>query len=161
MNELVWSIGGMILTGENWSTGRETLYSVGGRWMNGYGAMVEWHWQGKPEQMGAKPVTVQLCPPQIPYGLDSTICNNKGKMKEYTQSEDERTVSTRHEVLHCSCLVCWTQRKCACRTEELQTTLCGTAAYLTHEQVYKFHELNCTSYASSSCYRRVCNRIDK
>ena len=31
----------------NWSTGRKTLYSVGGRWMNGYGAMVEWYWQGK------------------------------------------------------------------------------------------------------------------
>ena len=43
----VWSNGGMILTGENWSTGRKTLYSVGGRWMNGYGAMVEWYWQGK------------------------------------------------------------------------------------------------------------------
>jgi hypothetical protein len=28
-----WSIGGMILTGENWSTAR-TLYSVSGRWMN-------------------------------------------------------------------------------------------------------------------------------
>ena len=25
----------------NWSTGRKTLYSVGGRWMNEYGAMVE------------------------------------------------------------------------------------------------------------------------
>ena len=24
----------MILTGENWSIGRKTLYSVGGRWMN-------------------------------------------------------------------------------------------------------------------------------
>ena len=24
-----------------------TLYSVGGRWMDGYGAMVEWYWQGK------------------------------------------------------------------------------------------------------------------
>ena len=31
----------MILTGENGSTGRKTLYSVGGRWMNEYGAMVE------------------------------------------------------------------------------------------------------------------------
>jgi hypothetical protein len=29
---------GMILTGENLSTGRKTLYSVGGRWMNKYGA---------------------------------------------------------------------------------------------------------------------------
>jgi hypothetical protein len=25
----------------NWSTGRKTLYSVGGRWMNKYGALVE------------------------------------------------------------------------------------------------------------------------
>jgi hypothetical protein len=30
----------------NWSTGRKTLYSVGGRWMNEYGALVEWYWQG-------------------------------------------------------------------------------------------------------------------
>ena len=73
----LWSNGGMILTGEievmgekhytvwvvdgwmsmeqwwngtdrwNWSTGRKTLYSVGGRWMDEYGAMVEWYWQGK------------------------------------------------------------------------------------------------------------------
>ena len=43
----VWSNGGMILTGENWSTGRKTLYSVGGGWMNEYGAVVEWYWQGK------------------------------------------------------------------------------------------------------------------
>ena len=38
MNEWVWSNGGMILTGENWSTGRKTLYSVGGRWMS----MAQW-----------------------------------------------------------------------------------------------------------------------
>jgi hypothetical protein len=31
----------------NWSIGRKTLYSVGGRWMDEYGAMVEWYWQGK------------------------------------------------------------------------------------------------------------------
>jgi len=54
VNEWVWSIGGMILTGENWSTGRETLYSVGGRWMNGYGALVEWYWQGRTEVPGEK-----------------------------------------------------------------------------------------------------------
>ena len=34
MNEWVWSNGGMILTGENWSTEGKTLYSVSGRWMN-------------------------------------------------------------------------------------------------------------------------------
>jgi len=27
----------------NWSTGRKTLYSVGGRWMNYYGELMEWH----------------------------------------------------------------------------------------------------------------------
>ena len=84
MNEWVWSIGGMVLTGEtevlgekhyivwvvgewmgmehwwndtnrgNWSAGRETLYSVGGRWMNGYGTLVEWYWQGKTEVLGEK-----------------------------------------------------------------------------------------------------------
>jgi len=77
MNEWVWSIGVMILTGEtevlgekhyrawvvdewmsrehwlngtdrgNWGTGRKTLYSVGDRWVNEYGALVEWYWQGK------------------------------------------------------------------------------------------------------------------
>jgi len=31
----------------NWSTGRKTLYSFGGRWMNESGALVEWYWQGK------------------------------------------------------------------------------------------------------------------
>jgi hypothetical protein len=95
MSEWVWSIGGMILTGEtellgekhytgmvvdvwmsmehwwndtdrgNWCTGREILYSVGGRCMNEYGALVEWYWQGKTEVLGEKPVTVPLFPPQI------------------------------------------------------------------------------------------------
>jgi len=31
----------------NWSAGGKTLYSVGGRRMNEYGALVEWYWQGK------------------------------------------------------------------------------------------------------------------
>ena len=53
----VWSTGGMILTGEDRSTGRETLYSVGGRWMNGYGALVEWYWQGKTEVLREKHYT--------------------------------------------------------------------------------------------------------
>jgi len=72
MNEWVWSNGGMILTGEKWSTGRKTLYSVGGRWMNEYGAMVEWYWQGKTEVLGEKKiiqrgwfVPVPLCPKEI------------------------------------------------------------------------------------------------
>ena len=53
MGEFIWSISG-IMIGENWSTGRETLYSVGGSWMNGYGALVEWYWQGKTEVLGDK-----------------------------------------------------------------------------------------------------------
>ena len=56
MDEWVWSNGGMILTGENWSTGRKTLYSVGGRWMNVYGTMVEWYWQGRTEVFPVAPV---------------------------------------------------------------------------------------------------------
>jgi hypothetical protein len=58
MYEWVWSIGGVILTGENWSTGRDTLYIVGGRWMNEYGALVEWCWQEKIEVLGEKHYTV-------------------------------------------------------------------------------------------------------
>ena len=60
MDGWVWSNGGMILTGENWSTGRKTLYSVGGRWMDEYGAMVEWYWQGKTEVLGEKHYTVSV-----------------------------------------------------------------------------------------------------
>jgi len=58
MNGWVWSNGGMVLTGENWSTGRKALYSAGGRWMDEYGAMVEWYWQGKTEVLGGKLSTV-------------------------------------------------------------------------------------------------------
>jgi len=54
MNEWVWSNGGIILTGENWSIVRKILYSVGGRWMNEYGAMVEWYWQEKTEILWEK-----------------------------------------------------------------------------------------------------------
>ena len=44
----------MVLTVEIWSTGSETIYSVGGRWMNVYGALVEWYWQVKTEVLGVK-----------------------------------------------------------------------------------------------------------
>jgi hypothetical protein len=56
MNEWIWSNGGMILTGENWSTGRKTLYSVGGRWMSEYGAMVG-YWRRENEILGESPIT--------------------------------------------------------------------------------------------------------
>jgi hypothetical protein len=32
-------------------------------------ATVEWHWQGKTEELGDKPVPVLLCPPQILHGM--------------------------------------------------------------------------------------------
>jgi len=54
VNECVWSNGGMVLTGGNGSTGREILYSVGVSWMNVYGAMMEWYWQGETEILGEK-----------------------------------------------------------------------------------------------------------
>ena len=60
MNGWVWSNGGMVLTGENWSVGRKTLYSVGGRWMDGYGAMVEWYWQLKTEVLEEKHYTAWM-----------------------------------------------------------------------------------------------------
>jgi len=77
VNGWIWSICGMILTGGTkvlgekhytasavddrksmghwlndtdwgkWSTGRKQLLRVGGRWMNDYGKLVEWYWQGK------------------------------------------------------------------------------------------------------------------
>ena len=47
----------MILTGENWSAGRKKLYRVGGRWMNMYGAKLEWYWQRKTEVLGEKHYT--------------------------------------------------------------------------------------------------------
>jgi len=57
MDGWVWSNGGMILTGENWSAGGKTLYSVGGRWMDEYGAMVKWFSQGKTEILEEKHYT--------------------------------------------------------------------------------------------------------
>ena len=90
MDGCVWSNGGMILTGGtevlgekhytawvvdgwmcmeqwwndtnrgNWSTGRKTLYSVGGRCMDEYGVMVKWYWQGKTEVPGEKHYTARV-----------------------------------------------------------------------------------------------------
>ena len=75
MNGWVWSNGGVILTGENWSTGRKTLYSVGGRWMNEYGAMVEWYWE-----VNTKPFRTIFCTSAIFFkisiwtSLKSPLC---------------------------------------------------------------------------------------
>jgi hypothetical protein len=57
------------VAGENRSTGRKTLYSVSGKWMNEYGPLVEVYWQGKTDVLGEKLFAVIGCPPQIPHGL--------------------------------------------------------------------------------------------
>jgi len=44
-------------------------YSVNVRWMNWYGALVEYYGQGKIKTLREKPGPVSLCPPQIPHGL--------------------------------------------------------------------------------------------
>jgi hypothetical protein len=35
--------------------------------------MVEWYWQGNPEELGEKPVPVPVCSPQVPHGLVSAV----------------------------------------------------------------------------------------
>ena len=60
MDEWVRSNGGMIVTGENWSTGRKILYSFGCRWMNEYGAMMEWYWQWINVVLGEKHYTATV-----------------------------------------------------------------------------------------------------
>jgi hypothetical protein len=43
------------------------------RWaISEYGAAVEWYWQRKSGALGETPVSVPLCPPQIPHGLTWT-----------------------------------------------------------------------------------------
>ena len=55
-------------TGIGLRTGRKTLHSVGGRWMDEYGAMVEWYWQGKTEILWKK-FPVPLGPTEISHEL--------------------------------------------------------------------------------------------
>ena len=43
----------------NWNTGRRTLYSLGGSWINDYGALVGWYWQGETGLFGKTPVPVR------------------------------------------------------------------------------------------------------
>jgi hypothetical protein len=45
------------------------LYSTDDRWMNEYGALVEWQWQGQTKVLGENPVPVPRCLPQISRGL--------------------------------------------------------------------------------------------
>ena len=87
MNEWVWSNGGMIETGENWSAGRKTIYIMGGRWMNEYGAMVEWYWQGKSEVLGEKHYTAWV--------VDGWKC-----MEQWWNDTDRGNWSTGRKVLY-------------------------------------------------------------
>ena len=100
MDEWVWSNGGMILTGENWSAGRKTLYSVGGRWMDGYGATVEWYWQGKTEVLGEKHYTAWVVDEWMGMGhwWNGT---DRGNLKYW-----EKNLNQREFVHHNSHIVC-------------------------------------------------------
>jgi len=80
MDEWVWRDGRMELTGDNWNTGRKTLHSVRGRWMDVCAVMVEWYWQGKTELLGEKHYTAWvvdewMCMKQWWYDTDG------GKLK--------------------------------------------------------------------------------
>ena len=89
------SIGGTILTGENWSTGRKTLYSVGGRWMNGHGALVEWYWQGKTEVLGEKHYTAWVVGEWM--GMEHWWNDtDSGKLK-YWEQPHSRRLSVNHK----------------------------------------------------------------
>jgi len=119
MDGWIWSNGGMVLTGEteilgekpytvwvvdrwmsmeqwwndtdrgNWNTGRKTLYSVGGRWMNECGAMVEWYWLGKTKLLGEKHYTVWVVNGwmSMEQWLNDT---DRGKLKYWERNIIER-----------------------------------------------------------------------
>jgi len=82
MDEWAWSNDGMLLTGENWSTGRKTS----GRWMNEYGAMVEWYWQGKTEVLVEKNYTA----------LSGRWMNEYGGMAEWYWQENTEVLGGKH-----------------------------------------------------------------
>jgi len=50
-----------------WNARRKTLYSVGGRWMNEYGAVVDWYWRGK-TSAGRKTLYIVVGRWMIEYG---------------------------------------------------------------------------------------------
>ena len=115
MNGWVWSNGGMIMTGENWSTGRKILYSMGGRWMNEYGAMVEWYWQGKTEVLWEKHYTAWVVDEWIwsnggmiltgengspgrktLYSMGGRWMNEYGAMEEWYWQEETEILGEKH-----------------------------------------------------------------
>ena len=73
---------------ENWSTGRKTLYIVGGSWMNEYGAMEEWYWQGKTEVLGEKHYTAWV--------VDEWM-----SMEQWWNDTDRGICSTGRKTLYC------------------------------------------------------------
>jgi len=89
MDEWVWNNGGMIMTGEKWSTVRKKLYSVGGRWMNEYGAMVKWYWQEKTEVLGENNYTAWVVDEW--KGMEQW-CNDtaRGKLKYWDKNIIQR-----------------------------------------------------------------------
>ena len=99
MDGWVWSNGWMIVTGENWSTGRKSLYKVSGSWMDEYGAMVEWFWQGKTEVLWEKHYTVWVVDGwmSMEQWLNDT---DRGKLK-YWEKNASRCHLCRHKSASC------------------------------------------------------------
>ena len=136
MDESVWSNGGMLLTGLNWSTGRKTLYSVGGRWMNEYGAMVEWYWQGKTEVLAEKHYTAWVV--------------DEWMSMEQWWNEDNRIMQNYYEknLFHCHFVY---QKSYTDRTRDRLLTseplLALTLFYMS--KVMSFHFRNCDVFRNT------------
>jgi hypothetical protein len=58
------------------------------------GVPVEWNWQGKTEVLWDKPVSVPLCPPQIPHGLTPGSNPGLGGERPATNRLSHRTTTT-------------------------------------------------------------------
>jgi len=78
----------------NWSAGRKTLYRVGGRWMDEYGAMVEWYWQGKLKCWEKK------CPSAILFTTNVTVPLLSGSTAKYIKSSSANTVCVLLQFFH-------------------------------------------------------------
>jgi hypothetical protein len=186
MYEWVWSIGGMILTGGtevlgekhytglvvdvwmsmehwwndtdrgNWSTGRKTLYRVGGRCMNEYWALVEWYWQGKTEVLGEEHYTglvVDVWISVVHWWND----NDRGNWSTGRKLRPTATLSTREptSIIEVRIWVCALRR-----WRTAAWIMPWPTSYITHFSLYAVHSkrnevhpvLFCMLLYSPVCY---------
>jgi hypothetical protein len=86
---LVVHVGGVRLCLWTAANNSPLVHSPGDIWT--WGAMVEWYWQGKTEELEEKAIPVPLCPPQIPYGLTRARAR-ASTMRSRRQTETEGSV---------------------------------------------------------------------